>query len=252
MFHNLRRFCFNLPNTLRCGHSHWLDLLIQLVFFDDTLPPSPPPSLSSSCLSFPSPALLWLLFTVAWNLWTLLTTVSGGRNQNLVRGVVCTAPDAATCRWPAQCRCSNVARGLMSFITNMTKIGQICFNLTLTHLCFNKLVHFSLEALWPGYANLNWCDCLADLLACQSTTRMTTARTGQTITQTETVDIIKRQTEDLSNQTRWTWEGVGSRFVWKRRGGWVLGGLCHGRGRPMERRGPHAPADHNRGLIMSA
>lgn len=31
-------------------------------------------------------------------------------------------------------------------------------------------------------------------------------------------------------------------------GGW----LCHGRGRPMERRGPHAPADHNRGLIMSA
>lgn len=28
--------------------------------------------------------------------------------------------------------------------------------------------------------------------------------------------------------------------------------LCHGRGRPMKRRGPRAPADHNRGLIMSA
>lgn len=63
MFHDLRRFCFNLPNTLRCGHSHWLDLLIQLVFFDEY--PSPPPSLSSSLLPFHSPALLFLTVTLA-------------------------------------------------------------------------------------------------------------------------------------------------------------------------------------------
>lgn len=44
MFHDLRHFCFILPNTLRCGHSHWLDLLIQLVCLDAS--PLPPPSLS--------------------------------------------------------------------------------------------------------------------------------------------------------------------------------------------------------------
>lgn len=59
MFHHLRWFCFNLLDTLRCGHSHWLDLLIQLVFFDESPSQSlnPPPQLSSSLLPFPSPPL---------------------------------------------------------------------------------------------------------------------------------------------------------------------------------------------------
>lgn len=35
-------------------------------------------------------------------------------------------------------------------------------------------------------------------------------------------------------------------------GKWRGERLCHGRARPVEQRGPHAPADHNRGLIMSA
>lgn len=69
--------------------------------------------------------------------------------------------------------------------------------------------------------------------------------TGQITYQTDNVEIIVRQTEDLSNQTRWTWAGVGDLYE-------KWGGGSLGKGRPMERGGPHAPADHNRGLIMSA
>lgn len=64
MFHNLRRFCFNLPNNLRCGHSHWLDLLIQLVFFDENPSPSPLIVLLSSSLPLPCPSVLNVDFSV--------------------------------------------------------------------------------------------------------------------------------------------------------------------------------------------
>lgn len=133
MFHNLRRFCFNLPNTLRCGHSHWLDLLIQLVFFDA---PSHPhcPLLFLPSPPLPSPPLLSLAFTVASNLWSLLTIGPGSRNQSYIPGIVCKAPDAVSCRLPAQCDCWNVQIGLMSFITNRTKIRLIYFNWILTHI----------------------------------------------------------------------------------------------------------------------
>lgn len=103
MFHNLRWFCFNLSDTLRRGHSHWLDLLIQLVFFDEN--PSPPPSLSSSLLSLPSPALLLLTLTLASNLvssWCLLSTRgSGSGNQTCIPSIVCTASEWPTADLPS-------------------------------------------------------------------------------------------------------------------------------------------------------
>lgn len=65
MFHDLRHFCFNLLNTLRCGHSHWLDLLIQLACLDASL--LLPPSLSQP-YPLPPMAFLPLALTLASNL----------------------------------------------------------------------------------------------------------------------------------------------------------------------------------------
>lgn len=84
--------------------------------------------------------------------------------------------------------------------------------------------------------------------------------TGQTITQRETAEITRRRSfqpnkMDMGGSGSSRGFGAGDGMGWDGRGGGRgLGGgwLCHGRGRPMERRGPHAPADHNRGLIMSA
>lgn len=52
-----------------------------------------------------------------------------------------------------------------------------------------------------------------DIWQANQAVRMATAMTGQTIKKTDTVEIIEMQTEDLYNQTRWTWEGVRSRFL---------------------------------------
>lgn len=151
MFLDLRRPCFNLPHILRCGHSRWLDLLIQLVFFDEN--PSPSPSLSSLLLPFPVRPHLQHA--------SLLFTVRAGRgNQTHIPGIVCTAHDALTCRWPAQCRCWSVQRGLMSLLTSRTKITQI-----LTHIwvltkvslllgCFSFLGEYSVW-LFGGVVSLS-------------------------------------------------------------------------------------------------
>lgn len=75
-----RRFCFNLLDSLRRGHSHWLDLLIQLVFFDEN--PSPPSSLSSPLLPLPSPALLsFTLHQTLLPVWRLLLPTEQWGNQ---------------------------------------------------------------------------------------------------------------------------------------------------------------------------
>lgn len=99
MFHNLRRLCFNLPDTLGCGHSHCLDLLIQLVFFDAATSPIKP-------LSTPPPSshLLFLLHLLLGCLERLLTkpAISPGR-QGQIRAVF------AECRWAAQGDCWNTA-----------------------------------------------------------------------------------------------------------------------------------------------
>lgn len=67
MFHNFSPFCFNLPNSLRCGYSRWLHLLIQLAFFD----PPPHPKLPPSLRAIVALALLSSVMTLAPNLWLL-------------------------------------------------------------------------------------------------------------------------------------------------------------------------------------
>lgn len=118
------------PTPLRCGRSHRMDLLIQLVFFDASSSPHYP----ILFLPSPSPALLSVAFTVASNLWLLLSIGPVSRNQSNILGIVCRAPGAGSLRWPAQCDCWNVPRGLMSLIPNRTKSRQIYLNWILTHI----------------------------------------------------------------------------------------------------------------------
>lgn len=148
-------------------------------------------------------------------------------------------PKAVMNRWPEWGDFWNVQRRLMSCRTNRTKIRQIFCNCLTLQVC-SFYTETPIQALCSSeiYALLT---CLWLLRDNNNTDRC--------------VEIISEQTEDLSDQTGWAWEGVRTRSLWEAvvggRGGGG-GGLCYTRDRPMERRGPHAPADHNRGLIMSA
>lgn len=92
MFPDLKRFCFNLLDTLRCGHSHWLDLLIQLVFFDDTTPPPTPYTHTITHIVFSlllySPQNLTVLYRTS-----IPTLVTCSGNQTQIPGIVYTVLD---------------------------------------------------------------------------------------------------------------------------------------------------------------
>lgn len=173
MFLDLRRFCFNLPYILRCGHSRWLDLLIQLVFFDENPLPTSLIVLFSSSLPLPCPSIFNVDFSMkpVCHLEADLTEEQGVEIKpiSLVLFVQCMM------RWPTVDQLS-----VSVWCSNSTDVIHHKQDKDRTDLISTRIwvitnvpvlvryKHFAPVSL-SEYANMNWCDCLADSSACHST-----------------------------------------------------------------------------------